>query len=362
MYQIKPGSDPYSQTIANALSLEFPTQCVASSAQLVDLISAEILGTKQQRYGPKPSVEVQASIREVIRRCVEGERPIPFLVPWGSEKPVHSIGPDLAELWALKMLRCLNYRVSQHYKPGLIFRLRLDDASAPHLFFDDMDAARADTQVYCPLLEGIVEVLEMPFVQVIRESQLASEEAFNKEADRIVPAMEAYLHSVMNLDGDLDFKRLYGLGWTGRISPETAQFYLSQYDKLYPSDDESKKMHRLARYLSGSLARKNLHMDASDPAWLGRYLELAFFTSPPGVLSRFGTRVYYRTLPCSLTANHMAPWRAKGYMLITGEEDVVPKLASFNAPLGYNPNTVTLVNGDKSVVVQADYVVTEHEE
>lgn len=245
-----------------------------------------------------------------------------------------------------------------HYSPGLVFRLRLDDASAPHLFFDNMEQARANAVYYCERFEAMVDILELDplglVVQTIRESSLVSEEKFNQDADYIVPVMEAYL----NFKGDIHAReRLAEMGWRGPISAETCNFYMNQYKKLYPMDTFEKSIHRLARYLSGSLARKRLNVDASDPAWLGQYIELAFFTSPPGVVSRFGRRVYYRTLPCSLTSNHMAPWRAKGYMLIEGDDDAVPKLASFNEPQDYNPNTVTLINGEKSVIVQADYVL-----
>lgn len=104
LYQINSCDDPYSSLIATAIAREFPSQCVPSALQLVDLISSEIFGTKQQRYGPKPSPEVQVAIRDIIRDRVRLELPIPFLVPWGSEKP-NGGGPDLAEICALKVMR-----------------------------------------------------------------------------------------------------------------------------------------------------------------------------------------------------------------------------------------------------------------
>lgn len=354
MYQIQPSTDPYSRLIATALQQEFPTQSHASPSNLVDVITAEILGTKQQRYGPKPTPEVQVGIRDVIRAYTGLGMPIPFLVPWGSEKPDGG-GPDLAEMWGLKMLRCLNGRVRGHYPPGLVFNLRIDDASAPHLFFDRTEQAREDARHYSDLLEMLVLVLEMnPAVETVRESSLMSEERFNDEADTIVPAMEAYLLNPANCNA---YAQLVELGWTGLISEETKAFYLAQYFKLHPMDDSPKKYHRLARYLSGSLARKRLGVTGANPGWSNGYLELAFFSSPPGVLYRFPRRVYYRTLPSGVTSNHMSPWRAKGYMLISNENELCPKLASFNEPQEYNQNQVTLVNGDNSVVVRADYIV-----
>lgn len=354
MYQIQPSSDPYSHLIAGAILREFPSQCHMNTLALVDLITSEILGTRQQRYGPKPSPEVLVSIRDVIRDYTDRMQPIPFLVPWGSEKP-NGGGVDLAELWALKMLRCLSLRVSAHYMPGLVFRIRVEDASAPHLFFDRMQQAREDAKYYSDAFEGLVTVLELnDFIECVRESSLVTEAKFNDEADSIVPALEAYIRDRANAHA---FEQMIAMGWKGDVAPETIEFYFCQFKKLYPADDDDKRAHRLARYFAAALTRKRLMLTGAHLGWGRNYIELAFFSSPPGTAAHFGRRIYYRTVPSSITANHMPPWRSKGYMLITNENELCPKLASFNDPQEYNQNQVTLVNGDNSVNVQADYIV-----
>lgn len=360
MYEIKPcQNDPYSRLIANSLAQEFPSQCVADSAVLVDLITSEIMGTKQQRRGPRPSPESLVAMRDVIRRNTEMKWPIPFVVPWGSEKPDGG-GIDLAELWALKTLQCLNHRVMGHYSPGLEFHIRVEDVSAPHLFYDRMDQAREEAARYSDAFEAVVAILELgPAIEIVRESRHISEEKFNAEADMIVPAMQAVLMNPENTNAKTD---LAGFGWRGIPSEELKQFYFRQFDKLYPNDDPGQRLHRLARYFSASLARKRLDLTGASPAWEGKFVELAFYASPPGTQTHFARRVYYRTLPCAITSNHMAPWRSKGYMLIEDDDDATPKLASFNEPQNYNKNTVTLVNdalvhGPRSVTVQADYIV-----
>jgi len=359
MYQIQPCDDPYSQLIANAVAREFPTQCVANNLVLVDRITNEILGTKQQRYGPKPSPESLVQIRDVIRHWTALELPIPFVVPWGSEKPDGG-GIDLAEMWAMKMLRCLDHRIRSHYREGAVFHIRVEDVSAPHLFYDRADQAREDARYYSNAFEALLAILEMgPVIQSVRESRFCTEERFNSEADSLLSIMEGYVEIP---GSDWSAAQLADRGWKGNLSEETKMFYLRQFEKLYPYDNEQKRVHRLARYFAGSLARKRLGLTGVSPAWNGIYLDLSFMASAPGTEASFGRRVYYRTLPCSVTSNHMPPWRSKGYILIDGDDEAKPKLASFNEPQEYNKNTVTLVNealvhGLKSVTVQADYIV-----
>jgi hypothetical protein len=54
----------------------------------------------------------------------------------------------------------------------------------------------------------------------------------------------------------------------------------------------------------------------------------------------------------------MAPWRAKGYLAITNENEVTPKLASFQEDLVYNQREIVLVANDGTqVTVKTDYVL-----
>lgn len=352
MYTINPCDDPYSRVIANAVARELPSQGTNLDPVLLDLIFIEIVGTKQQRYGPKPSPEAQVAIREVISKYVAIEWPIPFVVPWGSEKPVEGATIDIAELWALKALKCLNTRVRGHYAPGLQFRLRVEDASASYLFYDRAESAEYEASRYSDDLEQLVKILGLTMIQCARESRKVTARMFNQMANNILVSMEEYLHE----PGNTQLVALRALGWENHIPFEAVTYYLGQYYKLYPNDTHAQHLHRLARYFASSWARRRLGLIGDDVGWMGVFLELAFFAPIPGI--QFGRRVFYRTIPCSLTANHMPPWRSKGYMLIQGNGEVCPKLASFQERKQYNLNTVTIADGDKAVTLQADYIIS----
>src|SRR5436190_389180 len=355
MYQIQPSTDPYFRLIAQSIAREFPTNFHGHAIDVVEVLTAEILGTKQQRHGPRPSPESLVAIRNVIRNNVREERPIPFLVPWGSLKP-NWTSIDLAELWALKMLQCLRGRVAAHYPPGVVFNLRVEDASAPNIFFDKQEQTRIASNIYSDDFEQLIKVLELhEMIVPVRETSIVTETFFTAEAEHILPFMLSYLS--LPDEAGTAFTRLQELGWRGTIPPLMKQFYLELYVRLYPDDTDDQKLYRLARYLSGSLARKRLGMSGVPQRWDLGHIELSFMPIVPGTEQFFGRRVYYRTLPSAITRNHIPPWRAKGFVVITGEDEVRQRLASFNEPQEYNPNTVTLVNGDKEVTVQADYIV-----
>lgn len=231
-----PSPDPYSPLIAAAIAREFPTQLVSGQDELVDVVTTEILGSKQQRYGPKPNAESQVAIREVIRFNVNQGTPIPFLVPWGSMKADYS-SVDLAELWGLKTLRCLNARVAGHYAPGATFNIRVEDASAPNIFYDRAEEARAASAVYADDFIAMMEILELyPMIQIVRESLHVTEEEFTAEAETILPVMQMVLSDPANIHAH---KQLGELGWKGAITDNMKRFYFTQYDKLYPGDPNS---------------------------------------------------------------------------------------------------------------------------
>lgn len=144
MRTINQTESPFNELIARFVEQKFPTQ-KATGGDALELVFAEWLGTKQTRNGPKPAPEAQVAQRAVIRHWIENKRPIPVMVPWGSEKPDGS-GVDVAEIAALKQLECLQMRVQAHYAPGLDIVLRIEDLSAPYQFFQKADIARAEAE------------------------------------------------------------------------------------------------------------------------------------------------------------------------------------------------------------------------
>ncbi len=95
--------DPYSESIKQFVMQQFPFNFNKTDGEILELVFNEIMATKKTRLGAKPSPEVQVNIREVIRHYMEEGKPIPFMIPWGSEKP-NGTSVDIAELSALKTI------------------------------------------------------------------------------------------------------------------------------------------------------------------------------------------------------------------------------------------------------------------
>lgn len=357
MYDITTNyQDPFAETITTFIKSEFPVLVKPHDHATLDLLTDAIIASNKVRFGPKPAPESLVAIREVISHWTAKNQPIPFLIGWGSEKPEDSkgAGVDLAELFALKTLICLNARVQSYYPPGVAFNIRVEDVSAPHLFYDRMEQARIDAARYTTGFVTLAKVIGVSnFVNVLPESSMVSEGAFNIKADAILPSMEAH---VLDPDDANVRENLLGYGWKTPLERSTIGFWLERYAKLYPNKTPEQQAHILARYFAGALARVSLGITGVSKDWAGKFIELSFVQATPGIgASRALRRVYYRTMPSDITSNHMPAWRAKGYLRI-GEETSAGLTSFSNTELKLNPNTITLTNGTDSQVVQADYV------
>jgi hypothetical protein len=348
--------DAYSDAIRLYLMREFPALVTPDKADLVELLTDAIVATGQVRNGPKPSPETLVNLRGKILVYSSDARPLPFVAVWGSEKPDWS-GIDIAELGALKTLKCLNERVQKHYPPGVAINIRLEDASAPHLFFDNKEQARQGAQLYCTALEKLNHILETDhFIRPIRESSLTTEEKFNAEADKYLPAFNAVVSYPDNPDNQ---KQIQSYGWRGGWNRAQVEAVVSgTYLKLYPEADRKQREHRLARCLAATLARVKLGLTAANSDWNEwGWMTLSFVNPTPTDRSRTD-RIFYKTMPSSITSNHIPPWRAKGYLKVKGEE-IHASLTNFHEPQDYNRHTLTLERGAVSQILQADYVVLD---
>ena len=341
---------PYQSLICQFIAQQFPRQ-TSDHGELVDLIEAELYGTKQVRYGPKPTAESQVAIRETIRRRVQHGQPIPIVVPWGSEKPDGS-SIDLAELMALQALLSLSHGIRRHYSAGTDIRIRIEDASAPHLFHTRAAEARQQAAAYTRDMHALVDVLESPLA-IAAESYSITEEEFNAAAD----ARLADFEGAVMAQSTARLKERWG--WKGDFNPKMLDYYLGQYEKLYPGNDPRETRLLLARYLAGASARSQLGLRGDKKEWGGDYLEVSFVQPVPGTEGHFGKRVHYRTLPLTCTSNHIPPWRAKGLFLVGDDDSLTPKLANFRDQVGLMENSVTLVNGNRRVSMRADCAVGE---
>ncbi len=348
--------DPYKEAIALFFKSEFPVLVNQGDSQMLDLLTGAIIASGKVRFGPQPSPESQVAIREVISHWMAKGEPIPFLVPWGSEKP-NGTGVDVAELMALKTLTCLNHRIRKFYSAGAVFRIRVEDASAPHLFFDRVEAARREAALYTNGFVTLAKAIEVDkFVNIVPESTMTTEQDFSRKADEILPVMSEH---VINPSNQWAIDKLAAFGWRVPLSADTLGYYLERYAKLYPDKSGEEKNFILARYFSAALARIALGVTGVHKDWGKEYLELSFAQPTPGIGANRGLRrLYYRTMPSHITSNHMPAWRAKGYLKINGH--VTASLTSFHdTELEFNPNVVMMSNGELSQDVQADYVVTD---
>lgn len=347
-------SDPYSSLISQFITKEFPRKFCGLSTESLDLVTDEVLGTKSVRYGPKPNVESQVAIRDVLRHWIAQKKPVPFMVPWGSEKPDGS-SVDIAELSALKQMKNLAARIAQFYEPGAVFNVRLEDASAPHLFSEEADIARTNAARYVRDFRGLVAALRIgDVVRPVPESSLITEAEFNRRADANLGPMESALRAHLDSHDEMATDILQAIGWTGGLNMDTTAFYLAQYGKLYPNKTYSQRVSILARYFAGALARRQLKIRGDDPSWEGKFLDLAFMQPTPGTEGLFNRRVHYRTMPSEFTSQMIAPWRAKGYLKLSNDNEVCPKVASFgDASLAYNEHYTDL----GTVQLRTDYVL-----
>jgi hypothetical protein len=128
---------------------------------------------------------------------------------------------------------------------------------------------------------------------------------------------------------------------------------------LYPAKSTSEHIHILARYFTGGLVRRNLGLYGINPDWNNDFLEISFHGVTPGLpKNRASRRIHLRTVPCSLSKQHHAPWRSKGYLLITNNSLAIPKLCCFNdQPADMHTLNIHFGNDDEAVLIHSDYII-----
>lgn len=314
-----------------------------------------------------PSAESQVAIRAVARKAIESDSPINVLVPWGSEKPDGGL-IDIAELCGLKTLHKLHQSVTQYHKPGLNIHIRVEDVLAPHLMYLNPDKARLDAELYTTSFLRLNKILKLDnFITPIPESHLIDEATFGKVADDLTPVFEMYLDGASRsslVQSILAQERLQQIGWSGAITQPMIDYYVERYKRMGLPEEEHIKT--LSRYFAGALTRHNLQITGIDPRWYqDDYIQISFTPPVPGEPKhRASRRLYYRTLPENLSTNHIAPWRAKGYLRAYNDR-LIPALASYqqledpNFRLVEEYLTLTDPTTNTSLNIRADYQVKE---
>lgn len=357
------GEDPYGSLVSNFFTSEFPQANIGNSEATLEYLTQAFVATHQVRYGPAPSPESLVAIRSVLRSSIEKNHPIPILMPYGSRKSRLGERLDVAEVTSLRTLACLQNRVIQRYSPGIQINMRIEDTSGNYLFRDEGMISRDDTYTYVLSLTKLISILGYrTFISPIPESSLYDEKDLFDLSDRLSLLLYNYIvdTDAVGLDGYSklgSWKALEEQGWRGPILPEQREFYRGRYRVNYPGITQHDATMKLAQYLGSSRARRILNPSyGADPSWGDDYIKLTFANPVPGApMGMVDKTLYYRILPTSYASTHIAPWRAKGYLRI--QQDVTPKLASWNEPKEYSPLQMEFSDTSESVMVQSDYVL-----
>ncbi len=365
-------NDPYGALLASYIIRHFPQVVQLKTPEVVDAITAILLGTKEYRYGPLPSPESQVTIRNVIRYAISNTIAIPILIPWGSTKTDFGSGVDVAEVMAIKRLIDINEEVKKVYPMGLEIVIRIEDLSGYTLFALDAeeDIIHDAIDKYSTSFEDLVYMLSQGTIKTIKETDMENASLYEGKLKEYSHLMYEYLvvsHDIIQNDIEeaIDtpqYKALVNAGWRGYVSYEQRWHYYTAYDKLYNHDGAQMPIQsyisRLALYLGGALAKHKLGLLGVQKHWYS-YIQLTFVAPIKGLPEGFADHyIYYRTLPLSAARTHICPWRSKGYLQIKDGESVA-KLTSWHDTddLDLIPAFVTLVDGDKSVVVTTDYQI-----
>lgn len=356
----------YAELIRAFFVDQFPSATHADKSTKLDLVTAALIGTGQVRLGPQPNPESLVAIRDVVRRALDTNTPIPVLTPWGSKKPANGVHVDVAEIGALKQLACIQERVLRHHAPGLRLILRIEDASGYYLFGDE-GASRHAIDTYSQSFVKLIRVLGLRFVEPVLETALFDPRAYAEMAEELVPIMEQYLieTDAFGFEGWQEResrKRLHAFfpQFQGEIPLEQRTYYRGLYTKLFPGISPAEATHKLARYLASAVVRNKIKGRGDDPSWEGKYLQVTFAPPIPGApastVSRF---LYYRTLPTNMARTHIPPWRAKGYLEMAGRR-ATPKIASWSdLPPGLVPCAARLTGNGEELSVSTDYLIAD---
>lgn len=332
---------------------------------LVDVVMNLLMATKNVRYGPKPSIEGQYHMRQIIKLYVSMDKPIPVLVPWGSIKADFSSELDISEVTALSTLSSLNKKVKKYYSPGLDINIRIEDWSGVDLFKLERGFSKEASWSYCNDLETLIHMTGG--MNPKRESKMANKDEFYARASANTSSVLAYLiesRDLIKVDPSKclalqSYKNLKANGWKGIISDAQREHYLKCYRGLYEGWNEITMLKRLALYFGGSLARFQLEMTGANHEWGSNYIQIVFVAPVKGTPEGYNNNyLYYRTIPMNECRTHHAPWRAKGYFLVEDSGAMTAKLCTFNAqPKGLETSHFTLEDGNNRISVRADYLI-----
>jgi hypothetical protein len=361
--------EPYGDLLERYFQERFPKVASIKKSNLLEILTDIFVGSKNIRYGPSPKPERLVAIRRVISEAIHNNVPIPILVPWGGTKPVLGELLDVADISGLFQLVHLDQQVRRFYSWGTTMNVRIEDAGAMWLYHDqenNWDVLAKYIENYSnSFVDAIKIVRGDSVIHPMKEGNLLEIGEAMKMSNEFSEIIFNYLVYSNSFPKDSKsspaYKSLLEIGWKGEIPFDQRDYYISLYKRLDPNQKEDHYYKMLSDYLAWSLARYKLHATAEPETDFG-YLKLSFTPPIPGVPNGlFDTTLYYRTVSADETRNHIAPWRAKGYIDFMMNKGTT-KIASWNDGSLINSlfkSTVELHDGDTKIEVRADYTVTD---
>lgn len=353
--------NPYGTVIAGFLTKELFPANLDNKGQLLDALTDAFVASGQIRQGPAPTPEVLVTIREAIRHWIDAGQSIKVLVPWGSRKADDS-GVDVAELGAMRQLIALNERVKRYYGPGIHVNLGIEDMGGYFLWQDDSKSI-VNSKAYVDQFARMVNILGYEWLEPVKESSIGDFVIFRKVADEMSDVLYQYLHRVNAGDPGSYIKEellmAHELGWKGDVPQVMIDHYLRQYERYYPDLTANRRLRMLGRYLGQSFARYRTNTKIKYPSWDGKYVQINFPQTVPGIPEALAARrLYYRTLPMKMARTHLPAWRGRGHLSIASDGAVTSKLTTvFDRPADLQPLKVQLTDGRDTVTINADFVV-----
>ncbi len=317
----------------------FPNLEVSDDVKF-EVLSREVLGTKQRRNGPLPKAEMQVMIREVLRKSDNDE--INFFIPWGCSKQEENVNFDILEYCAIKQLHCLKKAIERCDKKA-VFWVRLEDCT--------------DLVLFGPSREAAIDKYGMTFEDVASDTvdhiQWESDDVpFADFLDKVGDLQ----HTILGyLNGSKSLCELHKIGWKGDIPANQRAHYEKTYKMFYPDKNPTLMM---SRYFASCLAKIHLKATYTPKNKGGEnlpYIQINFNGPIPGN-PVVRPSVYYRSMPEKYTHQHRTPWNGKGYLQISekdGQNCVCPKAAGVGEKHEYIKNTLE-ING---AIIECDYVL-----
>lgn len=338
----------------------FHNPCLHINAESVlEAVMKEIIASQNLRYGPAPSIESQYFIREIVRKSIKLDKPIPFLVPSGPKKTETGESIDIAELSVITIINDLNERIKTHYKPGTDVVIRLEDLTGFELEPDFVH----DIEKYCYDFSNLVSIMGFTQIHPMLESTMTGANSFSRLVNEYVPLFNTYLLNTRSVPDELKqndevYKQLAALGWVGIISTEQRTQYFLKYAKLYPGISFEETVLLMSKYFACSLARKILGMKGDLQDWKETgFVEMSFL--PPVEGYNHTARIYYRNVELNNSKRHIAYWRAKGFLKIGNDNSIRKSLVTWAEAkeMAFYYGSAILQDGDKEVTIKTDFVL-----